>query len=150
MLEKRIKKARAYTEHLLDEVIHLRTKYAMPEPLIFDKGVASRWGHGARARGFLTLRTVLLYSCSQDVAKIACDRDKRAPSISNLVAALRDEALRARLREDYAVIRYHFDDEDLANRTLLEYSPIWRNVKPQLGGSSLTRCTVNCCTSGRR
>ena len=114
-----IEKLRAYTGHLLDEVIHLREKYALLEPMIFKKEVTGEWSRGHRARGFQTLRTSLLYSCAQDVAKIASDSDRRVPSFVNLIGPLANDHLRARLREDFAIITYQPNEEDRRDPVVL-------------------------------
>lgn len=97
-----IEKLEAFAGHLLDGFILLRQRYAMLDPLLFDKNVVSRYGAGERFQGFNILMNSLFLSCAQDVDKFAMDDDERTPSIRNLVASLVNDALRAELRERYA------------------------------------------------
>jgi hypothetical protein len=107
-----IEKLQAYASHLLDDMILLREKYAMLDPMLFDSHVSETWGRGARARGFQSLQKALFLSCCQDLAKVVLDRDKRAPSLSNIVARLEEEELRMALRELFAVWRMDIVDDD--------------------------------------
>ncbi|MGH7927247.1 MAG: hypothetical protein ACREQV_05590 [Candidatus Binatia bacterium] len=54
-----LEKLQAYASHLLDDMIRLREKYAMLEPMLFDQDVAGTWGFGKRSRGFVTLQVAL-------------------------------------------------------------------------------------------
>jgi hypothetical protein len=98
-----IVKLRAQAEHLLDLFIALRERFAMLQPLAFDQQLAKRAGAGPPARGYIILRNTLLQSCIQDLVKLALDPDPRTPSITNLMAAFQDAAVRQRLLADYAV-----------------------------------------------
>ena len=93
----------AHASHVLDAFVGLKTRYAILDPLIFDKEVVARWGSRERAEGFLHLRNALLYSCILDASNIALDGDRRTPSVRKLVDALEDPALVDTLREEYAV-----------------------------------------------
>ena len=98
-----IEKLEAHASHLLDAFIGLREKYALLQPMLFDKQVVQARGSFAQARGFQTLRHSLFLSCAQDIAKLCLDADKRTPSILNLVSGLSDLLLRGELRERYAI-----------------------------------------------
>jgi len=107
-----IEKLLAYASHLLDDMILLREKYAMLDPMLFNSHVSETWGKGGRARGFQSLQKALFLSCSQDIAKVVLDRDRRAPSLFNIVTRLEDEELRKQLRELFAVWRMDIVDDD--------------------------------------
>jgi hypothetical protein len=113
-------KLQSYAAHLLDDMILLREKYALLEPMMSDQDVIESWGTGARARGFRTLRMSLLLSCAQDIAKIATDKDRRVPSITNLVDPLENPELRSQFREHFSVIPLHVAEEDEDVAALLQ------------------------------
>jgi len=98
----KIEKLEAHASHLLDIFIGLREKFAMLEPMLFDKTVVHANGSGAQQRGFLILRHSLFLSCAQDIAKLCYDRDERTPSIHKIVEALGDTTLRKTLADRYA------------------------------------------------
>lgn len=96
-----IRKLEAHAGHLLNGFLDLRAKYAMLDPMLFDKSLQAGMGE-ERTHGFLLLRHALFLSCAQDIAKLACDRHTRTPSISKIVAALADKNLRAELRDNFS------------------------------------------------
>ena len=96
-----IRKLDAHANHLLNGFLDLRAKYAMLEPMLFDKSLQTSMAR-ERAHGFLLLRHTLFLSCAQDVAKLGCDDDKRTPSITKIIDALADDSLRAKLRDMYS------------------------------------------------
>ncbi len=98
-----IEKLEAHASHLLDAFIQLRQRYAMLDPMLFDKLVIKSNGSGEKARGFSVLKHSLFLSCAQDIAKLMVDDDPRTPSLSNHIKALTDEALGQTLRERFAV-----------------------------------------------
>ena len=98
-----IEKLEAHAGHLLDAFIGLREKYAMLDPMLFDPDTTKNRGSREQARGFQILRNSLFLSCSQDIAKLTLDADKRTPSIRNLVGAFDEAALVAELEDRYAV-----------------------------------------------
>lgn len=97
-----IEKLEAYASHLLDAFIILRERYAILDPMLFDEGVVARHSANLRNRGFNILLNSLFLSCAQDIAKLTMDNDKRAPSISNIAQAIKDENLRMEFRRRYA------------------------------------------------
>lgn len=96
-------KLEAHASHLLDAFIQLRQRYAILDPMLFDKTVVETNGSGQKARGFSVLKHSLFLSCAQDIAKLTLDDDSRTPSLSNHIQALTDEALRHTLRERFAI-----------------------------------------------
>lgn len=97
-----IEKLQAHASHLLDAFIALRQRYAMLDPMLFDKAVVEQFGSGKRARGFLTLRYSLFLSCAQDIAKLSLDNDERTPSIRRLQAALQRPEVQSSLRDSFS------------------------------------------------
>lgn len=103
MITSRTAKIEALASHLLDGFLQLREKYELLEPMLFDRAVIDARGSGVSARGFNTLKHTLFLGCAQDIANLALDWDKRAPSICNILRALADEPIREELRERFAV-----------------------------------------------
>src|SRR5512144_1545936 len=103
MLPTQLQKSQAYAEHLLDVFIGLREKYALLDPLIFERETVGLWGTGPRARGFVALRNTLFMSCLMDVSKVALDRDARTPSVLHLVDVLAGDEIRDQLREEFSI-----------------------------------------------
>jgi hypothetical protein len=100
-----IEKLEAYAGHLLDQFLSLRERHAILEPMLFQPELTKRRSSGRQARGFLILRQSLFFTCVQDMAKLSLDRDKRTPSLHNLIPPLTDAHLRAELRERFAIWR---------------------------------------------
>jgi len=96
-------KIEAHASHLLDAFIQLRQRYAILDPMLFDKTVVETQGSGRRAQGFSVLKHSLFLSCAQDIAKLTLDDDARTPSLSNNIRALSDEAFRNTMRERFAI-----------------------------------------------
>jgi len=107
-----MEKLQAHAAHLLDAFIQLRERYALLEPMLFSEVVSKERGSGKQARGFRILKHSLFLSCSQDIAKLTLDDDERTPSLANLVRALSDDALRAELKETFAVWKIPLVEEE--------------------------------------
>lgn len=105
-------KLEAHASHLLDAFIELRQRYAMLDPMLFDKSVVASNGAGKKARGFSILKHSLFLSCAQDIAKLTLDDDLRTPSLNNHIKALTDDTLRQALRERFAVWKIPSADEE--------------------------------------
>lgn len=105
MMPARIEKLEACAAILLDGFINLREKYAMLEPMLFNAEVVESRGSQVQTRGFTLLKNVLFLGCAQDIAKLSLDKDKRSPSIWNIVCALvEDPLLRDQLRMRYSSV----------------------------------------------
>src|SRR5690349_623413 len=96
-------KLEAYAAHLLDAFIALKERYAMLEPMLFQRRTVEERGTKERARGFSILRHSLFLTCAQDIAKLTLDKDDRTPSIRNIVTRLEDESLRKTFEDQYSV-----------------------------------------------
>lgn len=97
-----IERLEALAGHMLDSYLTLCERSAMLQPLLSDQGVVECYGSGLRKRGFHALRTSLFMSCVQDIAKLVSDKDDKAPSLRNFVAALNSDVLVQQLRDRYA------------------------------------------------
>ena len=96
-------KLQAHAAHLLDGFLGLREKYAMLEPMLFNRAVVKARGAGLRARGFKILKNTLFLTCAQEIVKLSLDSHRCTPSIKNIVNALASSELRSKLREQYSV-----------------------------------------------
>lgn len=102
-----VEKPQAHAAHLLDGFLGLREKYAMLEPMLFDRDAVDAHGSGAKARGFKIIKNTLFLTCSQEVAKLSLDSGPRSPSAKKIVEAIEAPGLIRKLREQYAV--WHID-----------------------------------------
>jgi hypothetical protein len=97
-----LERIQAHASHLLDAFIHLRERYALLEPMR-HADVQKLCGSGHQLLGFQILRNALFLSCVQDIVKLSLDKDKRTPSLHNLVQKLTDASVHTKLRERFAV-----------------------------------------------
>lgn len=98
-----LEKLKAHSEHLLDGFLGLRERYAMLEPMLFNRSVIATKGQGAMGRGFLAIKNNLFLYCCQEIAKLALDKYDTSPSIKKIVEKLQDEMLLATLEEEFSV-----------------------------------------------
>lgn len=99
----RIKKLEAHAAQLLDSFLMLTERYSLLRPMIVDNRLMVYFSNGYKGRGFVTLRTSLMFSCIQDIVNQSFDSSPKAPSIKQLVASLEDPSLVDELRESYAI-----------------------------------------------
>jgi hypothetical protein len=100
-MKDRINKLKNHADILLNAYLGLRGSIAIFKPMAYEQAVVDKHAAGARTRGFLIIRRNLFFSCVLDVTKLSFDDDKRTPSFSNLIEALKDDALRKALRDAY-------------------------------------------------
>ena len=86
----------------MDAFLALRQRFAVLDRMIRDEGVKHRYLLGSRAQGFRIVQDVFFVHCALELANIAMDTDKRAPSVGQLIEMLDDEELRSSLREECA------------------------------------------------
>ena len=98
-----LEKLKAHGEHLLDGFLGLRERYAMLEPMLFNRFVIEAKGQGAMGRGFLAIKNNLFLFCCQDIAKLSLDKYETSPSIKRIVEKLQDDKLLATLEEEFSV-----------------------------------------------
>ena len=111
-------KLEAYASHLLDAFIKLRQRYAILEPMLFDKTVVVTAGSGKRSMGFNILKDSLFLSCAQDIAKLTFDDDQRTPSLNNIIRALIDDTLRGTLRQQFVTWEIPLGDDETDSEIL--------------------------------
>jgi len=104
-----LKKIEAHADHLLDEFIRLRERYALFHAM---RHADIRKLSGHQFLGFKILRKALFLSCVQDIVKLSLDKGKRAPSLYNLVQKLTDASVQTRLRERFVVWRIPSVEEE--------------------------------------
>ncbi|MFI2810769.1 hypothetical protein [Microbulbifer zhoushanensis] len=102
-MKSKIQKLEGHASQLLDGFIHLREKYALLHPMLFDENVVKLRGSNLQARGFLTLRHSLFLTCAQDIAKLTFDKDKRAPSIRKLFEELKEHSISSSLKDSFSI-----------------------------------------------
>ncbi|MGA2138071.1 MAG: hypothetical protein ABSH14_04335 [Verrucomicrobiia bacterium] len=98
-MEQRVKRLVGHTDQLLGCFLGLKQKYAFLQPMIADEQVARRHGSGMKTEGFEVIRQSLFCDCVQDVVKLSLDKDKRTPSIANIMEEVSREEVRQSLRE---------------------------------------------------
>lgn len=96
-----VKQLEAHVEHLLDGFITLRERYAILRPMLHDKDVVKNKGSKKQSRGFIIIRNALFLSCCQAIANLCFDKDVRCPSISQTMAKLENNLLRAEFKEKF-------------------------------------------------
>ena len=140
MNKAQLEKLEGRTDRLMDATIGLVRMFAMLAPMIHDPRVIKDRGHGARARGFTVLRHALFCASALDVVKLACDDDKRSPSVYNIISTLSDTVVRD-LRQRYSVWNLPSSPEDLLserdinmieeerrNELTREFDAVWKRV----------------------
>ncbi len=97
-----VKKLEAHVEHLLNEFITLRERYAMLRPMLHDEDVVKNKGSKKRYRGFIIIRNSLFLSCCQAIANLCVDKDVRCPSISQIIVKLENSTLRDKFKKKFS------------------------------------------------
>lgn len=98
-----LEKLKAHSEHLLDGFLGLRERYAMLEPMLFNRSVIEMKGQGSKGRGFLAIKNNLFLYCSQDIAKLCLDKYDTSPSIKRIVEKLQDGTNLTALEDEFSV-----------------------------------------------
>ncbi len=106
----RIQKLEGYTKHLSGNFIRLKTKYSLTAPLLFDKKITAAYGKGYSAHALGTMRHMLYYDCVREIAVIAFDKSKRAPSLTVLAKALNSREVILVLEREYSVCVSAFEN----------------------------------------
>jgi len=101
-VNKTIEKLEGHSSNLLTFYLGTVRKYALVDPMIFDKGVCEKRGGDRAATGFSIIRNTIYYGVIQDVANIVFDSGKSNPSIVNVMEKLGHIAIVSGLREKYA------------------------------------------------
>lgn len=109
-VNKTIEKLEGHSNNLLTFYLGTVRKYALVDPMIFDKEVCENRGSDRAATGFSIIRNTIYYGVIQDIANIVFDNGKSNPSIVNIMDKLNHEAIVKGLREKYA-LEYCADPE---------------------------------------
>jgi AbiU2 len=144
MNDQALSKIRGHTEHLLDLHIGLRNKYTLLSPLLPGGFVFEEKRTGPATLGLDVLRVSLFLSCVQDLVKATVDKDKRAPSLLNIMFMLADPSICDILRRTYAESGSKSADEDMRvdfDSTNAQLQDDWQHLQhtTQLNSCQLIR-----------
>ena len=138
-----ITKLEGHVDHLFTGYLNAVAEYRLVAPMLYDKATTEHFGRGDRAPGYLAIRYALYRHVVQECWKLACDTDKRSPSIVNIIASLRQPGVREILRDRYSHRRIPIaDGVDADTRQILErmeeandgkraaeFDALWRHVE---------------------
>jgi hypothetical protein len=137
-------KIRGHSEQLLDLHVGLRNKHALLSPLLPDGFVSKESRTGPAALGLHVLRVSLFLSCVQDLVKATVDKDKRAPSLVNIMSMLSNPSISEGLRAAYVANWTESamcDVTDEFDSTVAQLNVDWQHLEatPQLNSCQLIR-----------
>jgi hypothetical protein len=137
-------KIRGHSEHLLDLHVGLRNKHALLSPLLPGGSVSKEIRTGPAALGLRVLRVSLFLSCVQDLIKATVDKDKRAPSLVNIMSMLSNPSILEALRTAYVANETTFAEGDASlefDSTVAQLNEDWQHLEatPQLTSCQLIR-----------
>jgi len=114
-----VDKLQGHTHYLLGFFCELLERYAYLEPMLFQEEVAKSFNSAKKGRGFDVILYSLFFECIQDVAKISMDKDKKTPSIENIMEGLSCKCARNMLREQFTKAKLNnSEDADESVREL--------------------------------
>lgn len=102
-VNKAIEKLEGHSSNLLTFYLGTVRKYALLDPMIFDKGVCESRGADRAAAGFSIIRNTIYYGVIQDIANIVFDNGSSNPSIVNIMDKLSHKGIVKGLRDKYAL-----------------------------------------------
>jgi hypothetical protein len=154
MDDQALSKIRGHAEHLLDLHIGLRHKYALLDPLLPGGFAVAEKRTGPAILGLNVVRVSLFLSCVQDLAKATLDKDKRVPSVVNIMSALADTRICDALRRAYIGKRSELRDEYRGadfDLTLAQTKDNWQHLQQtrQLASCQLIRDKLIAHTEAR-
>jgi hypothetical protein len=154
MNDQALSKIRGHAEHLLDLHIGLRNKYAPLAPLLPGGFVVAEKRSGPAVLGLNVVRVTLFLSCVQDLAKATLDKDKRAPSLVNIVSTLADTGICNALRQAYMGSASESTDVNLGaefDSTLAQTKDDWQHLQQtkQLASCQMIRDKLIAHTEAR-
>jgi hypothetical protein len=89
--------------------------------MLYDREITEHYGKGARGPGFNAIRYALYRHIVQECWKLACDTDKRTPSIVGIMCGLQQPGVKETLRIRYSRLRIPIvGDVDAATKAMLE------------------------------
>lgn len=116
-----ISKLEGHVDHLFTSYLNVVAEYRLVAPMLYDQKTAEHHGKGTRGPGFATVRYVLYRHIVQECWKLACDTDKRTPSIVGIMVGLQQPGVKDALRSRYSQLRIPIADTvDAATKAILE------------------------------
>jgi hypothetical protein len=131
MNDQALSKLRGHVEQLLDLHIGLRHKYALLSPRLPAGLAVAEMRSGPALLGLNVVRATLFLSCVQDLAKATLDKDKRAPSLVNIMSTLTDPSLVKSVRRTYLASVSESPDGDAGadfDSTFVEMEEGWQHL----------------------
>ena len=153
MNDQALSRIRGHVEHLLDLHIGLRHKLALLAPLLPDGSASVEKRSGSALLGLNVVRVTLFLSCVQDLAKATLDKDKRAPSVVNIMSVLANPSGRDALRQTYVASASKLDEDPGADfdATLAAIQDDWQHLQQtrQLASCQMMRDKLIAHTEAR-
>ena len=126
-------KLEGHVDHLLTGYLNALAEYRLVAPMLYDKDTTEHFGKGDRAPGYLAIRYALYRHVVTECWKLACDTDKRSPSIMGIMASLKQPGVREALRTRYSRLGIPIvDSVDADTRRILERMEEAENVKREM------------------
>lgn len=101
--KREVKQLKKITEVLVSLLYELEAKYALVEPMIFDKGLSDIYnGQGYAAKGYEILRTSLYLDCIKDSSRIYHDRYENSPSVKNVFKLLSNRLVHETIKFEFS------------------------------------------------
>lgn len=117
-----VTKLEGHVDHLFTGYMNALAEYRLVAPMLYDKATVQHFGKGERAPGYQMMRYALYRHIVQECWKLACDKDKRSPSIAGIMEVLEQPGVREYLRSRYSRLRIPIADGVNADtRRILEY-----------------------------
>jgi hypothetical protein len=139
-MRKQAAKLSAHVEALLDILLDTYSKWTLLEPILKERSAIAFWGGGARARSLEAVRRSLAHVCVLNIAHLAFEADKRAPSIQKVVGDLTNRHVLHTLRGDFVrfwagtksepqYLELKLDAEARFDRSLSDARHLWSELE---------------------
>jgi hypothetical protein len=116
-----IAKLVGHVDQLLSSYMNVAAEYRLVAPMLYDRKTTEHFGKGARGPGFTAIRYALYRHIVQECWKLACDTDKRTPSLVGIMRGLQQPGVKEALRGRYSRLRIPIDESvDADTRRILE------------------------------
>ena len=98
-----VQQVKKLAEVLVNLLYELEAKYALVEPMIFDKGLSASYnGQGYAAKGYELLRISLYLDCIKDSSRLYHDGYKTSPSVKNVLDLLSNRLVHQTIRSEFS------------------------------------------------
>jgi len=101
IIKTRAIKIRAYTKAMIGRLVVADQKIAMLSPLLHDKELLKKWDDSYGGHGLNLLKMTLYFDLVRELAAISLDKDKRCPSVKNILQLLESQDLLNYLKAEY-------------------------------------------------